>query len=178
MKKKEYVLYDDTEDYKKEDETREYLFEEYAEEEGWTCKENIPDERVYEEIAWRNQYEWDDMKDILRSAFRKGHYIMTGTCGRWDGRYDAGNFINDFEDFQRFISHLDNIKITDVNGHFIVEGYHHDGSDRYELKRLTNKGYEMANNNYFAHDRKLHTTIMTCNLFSALPRIAQTAYGV
>ena len=45
MKKtKEIVLYDDTENYKKFDETRDFLFAVYADENGWACKENIPDE--------------------------------------------------------------------------------------------------------------------------------------
>lgn len=34
------------------------------------------------------------------------------------------------------IQHLDNIKVIDRNGHLIIEGYHHDGSNHYELKRL------------------------------------------
>ena len=47
MKKtKEIVLYDDTENYKKFDETRDFLFEVYADENGWACKENIPDEKI------------------------------------------------------------------------------------------------------------------------------------
>ena len=37
------------------------------------------------------------------------------------------------------------------------------------VKKLTGKGYEYATNNYFAHYKKLHENIMTCNLFSALP---------
>ena len=38
MKKtKEIVLYDDTENYKKFDETRDFLFEIYADENGWAC---------------------------------------------------------------------------------------------------------------------------------------------
>ena len=56
MKKiKEIVLYDDTENYKKFDETRDFLFAFYADENGWACKENIPDETVYKEIDFQNQ---------------------------------------------------------------------------------------------------------------------------
>ena len=70
------------------------------------------------------------------------------------------------------------MKFYDKDGHFYIRGYHHDGSDFYEMKKLTKKGYELANNNYFAHDRELHTTIMKFNLFSTLPRIAERLYGV
>ena len=51
-------------------------------------------------------------------------------------------------------------------------------SYNYELNQLTHKGYEYADKNYFAHDRKLHNTIMRNNFFSALPRYAKRIYGV
>ena len=178
MKDKETVLYDNTADYEKEDETREYLFDTYADEEGWECKEEISDKQVQDEIAWQNEICWEDLKIALMTAFEKDCYLMTGTCGRWDGTYDGGNFIRNFGDFLNGISHLDYLKVTDRNGHLIVEGYHHDGSDRYELKKLTRKGVELAESNYYAHDRGLHNTIMTCNLYSALPRIAERVYGI
>ena len=73
---------------------------------------------------------------------------------------------------------MDYIKITDRNGHLIIEGSHHDGNDRYELKRLTDKGYKYADRNYFARDRKLHDTIMRCNFYSALPKFAKRIYGL
>ena len=86
MKKtKEIVLYDDTENYKKFDETRDFLFAVYADENGWACKENIPDETVYKEIDFQNQETWRDLKDALENSFKTRYYLMTGTCGRWNG---------------------------------------------------------------------------------------------
>jgi hypothetical protein len=73
---------------------------------------------------------------------------------------------------------LDYIKVIDENGHLKIYGYHHDGSDSYELKKLTKKGFEFADRNYFARDRQLHQTIMNNNFYSALPRIAERLYGV
>lgn len=69
MKNKEIVLYDDTNDYEKYDETRHYLFAEYGEEENWACKENIPDERVYEQISQENEESWLDLKYALEKSF-------------------------------------------------------------------------------------------------------------
>ena len=89
MKKiKEIVLYDDTENYKKFDETRDFLFEVYADENGWACKENIPDDEVYKEIDFQNQETWRDLKDALENSFKTRYYLMTGTCGRWNGNFD------------------------------------------------------------------------------------------
>ena len=61
MKKiKEIVLYDDTENYKKFDETRDFLFEAYADENGWACKENISDDDVYKEIERRSRKQFQN----------------------------------------------------------------------------------------------------------------------
>lgn len=127
---------------------------------------------VDDENAFRNDLDWMDLKNRLERVFKDGHYLITGYCGRWNGRYDGGKFINSFDDLMTCIRHLDGITVTDLNGHLYIDGYHHDGSDHYELKKLTNQGYTYANNHYFANDRKLHNTIMNNNFFSCLPKLA------
>lgn len=173
MKTKTITIYNDCENYNLEDEIRNYLFENFAVENNWTCKEDIPYEDIYRGISSQNEADWQCLAGMLGSLFDEDCYIMTGFCGRWCGDYARGTFIKSFDDFEQMIRHLDNIKVTDLNGHLIVEGYHHDGYDRYEIKRLTRKGYELANNKHFAHDRQLHSKIMSCNLFSALPHLAR-----
>ena len=58
-----------------------------------------------------------------------------------------------------------------------MEGFHHDGHDCYELKRLTDKGTEYADRHGFAHDKTLHQNIMKNNFYSALPRLAGVIFG-
>ena len=56
IKTEEIILYNDTENYKREEETRNYLFENFAEENDWACKENISDEDIYREIEQQKQF--------------------------------------------------------------------------------------------------------------------------
>ena len=176
MKEKTTLLYSnmDTPDF---DYTKDYLFEEYGEEEGWETKDDIPDSVVYHEMDEMQRRDWDDFMLEISTFFDNGHYLLTGTCGRWNGPAEGGRFICSFNELLDALRHLDYMKFYDENGHFYISGYHRDGSDHYEVKRLTKKGYEYANRNYFAHDRKLHTTIMRNNFYSALPRIAERMYG-
>ena len=176
MKNKTYVFYNDMETRSFEA-TKDYLFETFAEEEGWLSIDEIPDCVVYHEIELEQRSEWDDFMADLDYIFSKDTYLLTGTCGRWNGPAEAGKFITSKDELLDCIRHLDFIKFYDKDGRFYISGYHHDGSDSYEMKRLTKKGYEFANNNYFAHDRDLHTKIMNTNFFSALPRIAERLYG-
>lgn len=178
MKDREITIYDNFYNRDRERETREYLFDEYGLEKHWKSPEDIPDERVFDEMDFQDREMWYDVKAELKTLFDKNVYLLTGICGRWDGPAQGGRFIRSVDDLLSCIVHLDNIRIYDRNGHLYIHGSHHDGSDDYELKRLTHKGYEYADRNYFAHDRHLHNTIMSNNFFSALPRFAQRIYGL
>jgi len=178
MKNKEITIYDNYYSYDREKEVREFLFEEYAEEYGWKSPEDIPDERVFDEIDYQDREQWLDVKAELQSLLEKNVYLLTGTCGKWYGKCDGGEFIRSVNDLLRCIDHLDNIRIYDKKGHLYIHGSHHDGNDDYELKRLTHKGYEYADRNYFAHDRHLHNAIMRINFYSALPYFAKKVYGI
>lgn len=178
MKSKEITIYDSYYSIERENETREYLFDEYAQENGWQSPNDIPNERVYDEMNFQDRAAWDDVKAELQILLDKNVYLLTGTCGRWYGPSQGGKFIRSLDDLFNCIDHLDYIRIFDRDGHLHIHGSHHDGSDDYELKRLTNKGYEYADRNFFAHDRHLHDTIMNCNFYSALPRYAQRIYGL
>ena len=107
-----------------------------------------------------------------KELLKKNDCLVVGVCGRWNGPAEGGKFISNFYDLMSIIGHLDYYKVTDRNGHLIIEGYHHDGHDRYEIKQLTNKGYALARSYGFDSDRQLHSTIMNCNIFSRLPRLA------
>lgn len=176
MKNKTYVFYNDMET-NNFDTTKEYLFENYAEEEGWLSIDEIPDCVVHHEIELAQRSECEDFMDDLDYIFEKDTYLLTGTCGRWNGPSEGGKFVTTKDELLNCLSHLDFIKFYDKDGHFYIRGYHHDGSDSYEMKKLTKKGYELASRNYFAQDRKLHQTIMNCNIYSSLPRVATRLYG-
>lgn len=178
MKPKTTVLYDNTDITKTYPDVREYLFDNYADERGWLSKEDIPDDEVSAEAADINRMNWEDIYESLNYIFNKDCYLLTGVCGRWDGPAEGGKFIHSASELLNCIEHLDYIKIYDENGHLKICGHHHDGTDYYEIKRLTRKGYELACRNYFAQDRRLHSAIMSCNVYSCLPYVAKRLYGV
>lgn len=175
MNSKDIIIFDNYYDAEREKELRQFMFENCDEE--WTSPEAIPDEAVQSEMYEQTCDLWEYALNCLEELFDKGCCLITGQFGSWRGKLDGGKFINNIDEFLDVIDHLDSIKIIDRNGHLIIEGSHHDGSDRYELKKLTRKGYELADKNYFANDRSLHNTIMKTNFYSALPHVARTLYG-
>ena len=172
------IFYDNYYDSKVFNETKQELFDRYAEEENWAVIENVPDERVFEEMSEQDDIAWQDFQYELKKAMEGKHFILTGTCGRWDGRKSGGTFVNSISELLRHFEHLEYIKFYDLEGHFFIEGSHHDGDDLYELKRLTDKGYKYADKCNFARDRQLHDKLCNCHFFTALPRFGKLIYGV
>ena len=177
MKERIRVIYNNVYDQNEYEETKRYVFEEYAREKGWGTPEDVPETFIQREFEAQEESDWDLFEEEMGKLLQENCYLLTGTCGRWDGPVEGGTFIRKFSDLKRVIAHLDYLKIYDKNGHLFISGYHHDGSDFYELKKLTKKGFTLAESYNFAHDRKLHSTIMRTNFYSALPRLSKTIFG-
>ena len=139
------------------------MFEEGIEE----TDENI-DDYIYRE----NEFDWNCFKDNLECFIKgKNDLLVTGTLGLWYGRREGGKIIkNMFELFELF-KDCDYIKFEEENGHLYITASHHDGTNYYEVKELTDKGEEYASNHYWDSDREVHTTIWNSNFLSRLPRI-------
>ena len=172
MKNKEIILFDNTDYSERYAETQKDLYERFAEDYDWDFIEDVPMDMIHDEMNFHEEIDYHYFKDKMKQLLQKNDCLLVGVCGRWNGPAEGGQFISNFYDLMSIIGHLDYYKVTDSNGHLIIEGYHHDGHDRYEIKQLTNKGYELARSYSFIKDRHLHNTIMNCNLFSRLPRLA------
>lgn len=177
MKDRISVIYNNVYDEKEYEETRQCVFDEYAYEKGWQTLEDVPESFIQREFETQEETDWDRFEKEMRRLLQKNCYLITGTCGRWNGPAEGGAFIQNFSDLRKVIGHLDYLKIYDKNGHLLISGYHHDGFDSYEIKKLTRKGYDFAKSHGFDHDRTLHSTIMKYNLFSALPRLSEEMFG-
>ncbi len=174
---KQETLYDDYYDRNREQDVRQEIFEVNAEDEGWESVDDVPESRVTDAIYAENQWRWDDFKYALVRLLQSTPCLLFGTAGRWNGNFSAGAFIQDVTDLTRGLSHLDNVRIVDVNGHLYIEGSHHDGNDFYEIKKLTKKGKQVAEHNYYAHDKHLHEILMKSNIFTGLPHLAKEMRG-
>ena len=169
---KEFILYDTTNHTERYDEARDFLFGTRAEEFDWQSDDDVPEDMIYSEVSFMQSLDYQYFQDKLSELINKNPCIITGTCGRWNGRVSCGRFIEDYDDFVEFVQHLDDIKIVDKGGRLIISGYHHDGRDEYELKVLTKKGLECAKRNAFEHSKAFHEKIMNNSTYSKLPRLA------
>lgn len=177
MENNEIIFYDNTRNYELYNEAKQSLFEQERHEYAWLSPDDIPEDMIYDEIDDMDYIAYDDFSKEFDRFIQGGLFLIMGTCGRWNGPVSCGRFVRSFADIQNFVSHLDHIKYYEKDGHLYIYGYHHDGSDNYEIKRLTPKGIAYAEKYDFAHDKNLHDTIMNTPLYSVLPNAYTAIYG-
>lgn len=167
------------------------IFDNYNIEKYWkeTAIENLvvngidrpSEEKVWDEMSYLSAEWWCDTVFDLTCFFDGAIWIMVGTVGRWNGNFAAGTVFDSFaEMFKETIKDCDYWKIWDENGHLFFQCSHHDGTNCYEIKRVTQKGeiyLENWENNWNdkRSEKYIHKKIM--EKYSILPRYAETVFG-
>lgn len=142
--------------------------------------ENPTENEIWDEIYMLDEINWEDEKEQLDQFFDGSLWIMQGTVGRWNGDFAAGCVFNDFMDtFYKMTKDCDSIAIYEEKGHFFVKCSHHDGTNMYEIKKITSKGEEYLdrwenNWNDTRTERYIHNMLM--KRYSVIPRYIKTQY--
>ena len=170
-----HVLYSNYYGWISEDEIKRYL---------WDCEyidhlDEATNDMIYDAMYELERMYWDDFSCELKGFFDKGDaWLLTGSIGRWDGNYRGGYIFNTFEEFCKCLKDCDYIEITDNKGHLEIKCSHHDGTNFYEIKRVSDFGYEWYDNHSWdMYEEELHTKMWNNNFMTALPHFARDVYG-
>ena len=142
-------------------------------------EKEITDEMIWDEMRFLEEEYWNDISYELKSFFDKGNaWLLTGSIGRWDGNYRGGYIFNTFEGFCECLKDCDYVEITDNKGHLEIKCSHHDGTNFYEVKRVSDFGCEWYDNHLWdMYDEELHTKMWNNNFMTSLPHFARDIYG-
>lgn len=84
-------------------------------------------------------FEW--VKSYLVDLLQKNYCVLAGSAGTWRGNCDGGDVI---ETYDRLTDIWNNgsgsLQIMDDNGELIFKYIHHDGTDMWHLRKLTDGG--------------------------------------
>ena len=140
--------------------------------------EEPTDDELWNEINLNKDMDWEDASIDLRSFFSRGNWLAMGTVGRWDGNYAAGTTFTNWDNFiDKALNDCGSWKIfEDARGHFILEGWHHDGKVEFEIKRLSEKGAAYLENQRPC--QKAHQTAWNSNFLTSLPHYCRKVWGV
>lgn len=154
--KKNIIYSSDPYDFNEEEMRESWL--ESAEVNDWEIPEDGPsDDDLWEEWYDQNERDWDDIEGEVKWHDERGSYLIIASLGLWNGRFDGGKIINGyltkviracFEDYNKVYWQDKNLK---------VEATHHDGTNYFIIKKLTDRGIEFYNNHYYDYDdRTMH----------------------
>lgn len=181
MKKaKERVIYDNYDLSEMFDEQKKFMEDDYGEE--------VSDDEVWEAIYDIDRMTFEEEFDALERFFfgtddDRPTFILFGNVGRWNGVSSGFNVFNG-EDFEKTyfdaIKDCDFVKIWDENGHLYIECSHHDGTNNYEIKQLTERGKAYLENWENSWNDKRSAAYVLDKLvkrYSVLPRYAEKKWG-
>lgn len=162
------TLYSNKFDSERIEEARQYLLEENGKE--------PTDDDIQNFIYADDNLSWYDFETEFKEYFDTHNFVVKANLGRWNGRYDSGKIVtNGWNGFCRIIQDYDNLEIIDNNGHLEVVGSHHDGTDYFEIRELTEKGDEYAYGYHYDKSEPEDAQAVWNNFHSRLPRLAARA---
>lgn len=153
--------------------------EEFAEDGNTDPSDADIAERVYQ----LDEDEWEEAKLDLENFFGDGStWLLTGTVELWTGKYEGG-FL--FKTWQEMITKAgkdcEYFHYYDVNGHFYLCCSHHDGTNLFEIRKVTEKGmdyyerWESAPYTDKRSERDIHKALI--ERYTVLPNYAHEVWG-
>ena len=165
-KSRKVTLYSNEITEEKIEDARQYLLDENGEE--------PTDSEVMSLVYSDEDFNWYDFKNNCKKYFDTHNFVVKASLGRWNGRFDSGKILTGgWDDFCGIIQGYDIIEIVDNNGHLEIVGIHHDGRDYLEIRELTRKGDEYANNYHYDKSEHEDAQAVWNNFHSRLPRLAE-----
>ena len=165
-KSRKVTLYSNEITEEKIEDARQYLLDENGEE---------PTDSEVMSLDYSDEdFNWYDFKNNYKKYFDTHNFVVKASLGRWNGRFDSGKILTGgWDDFCGIIQGYDDLEIVDNNGHLEVVGIHHDGRDYLEIRELTRKGDEYANNYHYDKSEPEDAQAVWNNFHSRLPRLAE-----
>ena len=170
-----HTLYSNYYGWISEDEIRHYL---------WECEyvdhiDEVTDDMIYEEMYHLEELYWDDISYELKRFFDKGNaWLLVGTLGLWYGKCKGGFVFKTFEEFCKCFEDCGYVEITDDKGHLKVKCSHHDGTNYFEVKHISDFGMEyFGEHSWELSLEEVFNKMWNNNFMTSLPHFARDVYG-
>lgn len=127
-------------------------------------------------------WHWED-EEMNLSCHEKKHgekaYVIKASLGLWDGRKDEGLVVDKGGIITALQKCFEDYNTVQVEGKRCkVIAVHHDGTNIFEIKELTNRGYEYyRNHQYDKTRRELVETLFNDSHYSHEVGIFKEVYG-
>lgn len=135
-----------------------------------------PDDGEITRLAYSiAKMEFQFVMAYLTDEIYKRKFIATGSFGLWDGRRSGWLVIENEYDFGGLLEDCTYVEIADNNGLIEIKASHHDGTNYFTLKELTDHGYETykkTGEGWYAENYDLGKYLFENNFNSRIPRLS------
>ena len=113
-----------------------------------------------------HQWECEDFRDDSLWRFKLGKCLVKGYAGLWTGPAAGGKFIEVNRGGDLFFMDVDRVRVViDPEDGLVVYGYHHDGTNRYVIYQVTERGEKyIARHEDEYSPRELHERMLKAHL--------------
>ena len=127
----------------------------------------------------KDEIEYENMKELFDNFFdfQNSTFLLMGIIQLWHGSYSGGFTFNCFTEMQKAWNNCEYFKIYDEKGHLYIECSHHDGTNNFEIKKLTSKGEAYLENNRYQTPKEIHYKLWESSNYSRLPRFYEFTFG-
>ena len=95
------------------------------------------DNYLEDEDSFARDMDWEELiEQPIKKILESVHLIVTGSVGRWDGRYEGGKVIEVYSDFLDLFKDCEFYKFNLEDDALYVEAIHHDGKNLYKIRQL------------------------------------------
>ena len=175
---KEYLIYtNDPYDFNEEEMKQAYL--ETAEANDW----EVPEEGPSDEDIWQEWYDqcdlnFQDMCTEIKFHNEMGSYLIVGTLGLWRGTFPGGTIVDGYlhEAIQKCFEDYNRVYMKNRN--LCVSAIHHDGTNSFIIKKLTDRGIDYFNKHCWdMTDEELHQRLFNDSHYTHSVRFFADLYG-
>ena len=108
--------------------------------------EDPSDSEIWAEVNFQDECNWSDAKYELTKFFKDKTVGFFGEVGLWHGTYKAGKIGEFWKLYYDATKDCDYVKIVDLNGKMFLKCSHHDGTNFFEIREITQKGEDYLEN--------------------------------
>ena len=104
-------------------------------------------------------------------------FVVTGTCGTWQGAKAGGKVVKGLRGIMECAASCDYIKLTDEDGALHIKGHHHDGTNYFVARLLTDRGNAWYYKQDCCCNQYTCETLSGSNYYSKKVWYARDVYG-
>lgn len=163
------------------------IFDEIRKELILDGNETPSEDEVWAEIYATDECDWDTAESELADFFMNhgNKWIVAGDVDRWNGTYGAYGIFETLQEFWklRLDEDCDYMEFYDENGTLHFNCTHHDGTNNFVIKQLTDEGFNYYENwscGWFSNDKRSEAyivqQIMKYSKYSKQAKFAEKMY--